>query len=361
MHHDFKNILLVQLGDIGDVVLTTPTIRAVKETYPAARVSIMVRKPFGCLLSADPCLYEIVETSKGQGSLFHVFTEYARFVRRLRRACYDLVIDLRTGDRGAILSFFTGAAERVGCKGNGKQFWHDFLFTTVISNTSFGPPHLHPGADQSLRIVREIGIDTENSVPQLYISSHDHEHALVLLIEGGVTPAMRWVTINPFSRWNYKEWSSEKWGEVVDWLWAKHQITTVLIGSPEEEAAAAGIVSGREKYTVNMAGKTTLGELAAIISRSSLHLGVDSAAPHIAAALGTPTVTIHGPSDWRSWRLVDAMHRVICPAMACVPCRRMGCDDSRRSKCLDELEVQTVTTAIDKVLSSGSFAFRDSR
>ena len=355
----YTNILLVQLGDIGDVVLTTPTIRAVKEAYPSARVSILVRKHFGGMLLADPNLHEIVEFEKARGSLLRVVTCTLSCLRQLRQRRYDLVVDLRTGDRGAILSFFTGAAERVGRKGRGKQFWHDFLFTKVISNTPYGPPHLHPGADQSLRIVREIGIDTENSLPRLYISPHDHGHALGLLAEGGVTPATRWVTINPFSRWHYKEWSSEKWGEVIDWLWAKHRITTVLIGSQEEETAAAGIVRGREGYTITMAGKTTLGELAAIISQSSLHLGVDSAAPHIAAALGTPTVTIHGPSDWRSWRLADAMHRIICPALACVPCRRMGCEDSRQSKCLDELEVQTVTAAIAKVVSSGSFTFRD--
>ena len=346
----YSNILLIQLGDIGDVVLTTPTIRAIKETYPTAQVSIMVRKPFGGLLAADPYLHGIVETAKPQGNIFKVVMEYLRFVRRLRRACYDLVIDLRTGDRGAILSFFSGAQERVGRKGGGKQFWHDFLFTRVIRSTSYGPSHLHPGADQSLRIVREIGIDTEKSVPQLHILSHDHEHALELLIESGVTPATRWVTINPFSRWHYKEWGSEKWGEVIDWLSAKHRITTVLIGSPEEEAAAAEIARGREGYAFNMAGKTTLGELAAIISLSSLHVGVDSAAPHIAAALGTPTVTIHGPSDWRAWRLADDMHRMVCPEMACVPCRRMGCGDSQRSRCLEELSVDTVITAIRSIL-----------
>jgi len=348
-----ENILIVQLGDIGDVVLATPTIRAVKETYPAARISIMVRKPFGSLLSADPYLHEIVESVKIRGTILHVIKEYARFIRRLRRARYDLVIDLRTGDRGTILSFLTGAAERVGRSVGGKQFWHELLLTTAIQcSPPLGPDHVHPGADQSLRIVREIGIDTGNSMPQLFIAQQDHQRAMELLTESGLAPDARWVTINSFSRWKYKEWDSKKWGEVVDWLWEKHRITTVLIGSPEEEAAAGEIVRGREGYALNMAGKTTLGELAAIISLSSLHMGVDSAAPHIAAALGTPTVTIHGPSDWRAWRMADALHAVICPEVECVPCRRMGCDDSQRSKCLEELSVDAVIAGIDTILSS---------
>ena len=131
---EFSNILLVQLGDIGDVVLTTPTIRAVKEIHSKARVSILVRKSFGSLLKEDPNLHEVVEVTKTHGSLLHSLSEHILFVRQLRGAHYDLVIDLRTGDRGAILSFFTGAKVRVGRYEDKKPFWHDQLFTKIIRN-----------------------------------------------------------------------------------------------------------------------------------------------------------------------------------------------------------------------------------
>ena len=130
----FGNILLVQLGDIGDVVLTTPTIRAVKEKYPDARVSTLVLKPFGSLLAADPNLHEVVEAEKLRGPLLRLFREYAVFALRLRKARYDLVIDLRTGDRGAILSFLTGAPVRVGRQDVKNPFWHDRLFTKDLRN-----------------------------------------------------------------------------------------------------------------------------------------------------------------------------------------------------------------------------------
>lgn len=353
MHHRFENILAIQLGDIGDVVLTTPTIRAVKETYPEARVSIMVRKNFGSLLSADPYLHEVVESTKVRESLLSTLSEYALFVGRLRRTGYDLVIDLRTGDRGAILTFLTGAPERVGRSCSGKQFWHNLLFTKVVRcDPPIGPPHVHPGADQSLRIVREIGIDTENSTPQLHISQYDHERAVGLLLKCGLALDIRYVSVNPFSRWKYKQWCNKKWQQVIDHLWQEYRLPTVFIGSPEEEALAAEIVRGREDRTFCMAGKTTLGELAAIISKSALHIGVDSAAPHIAAALGTATVTIHGPTDWRAWRVADDLHKIICPAMECVPCSRMGCDHSQRSRCLEELGTEAVIAAIDNILQS---------
>lgn len=337
-----RNILLIQLGDIGDVVLTTPTVRAVKETYPGARVSILVFKPYGSLLAADPNIYEVVETTRTRGPLIRRLHESLVFALSLRQKHYDFVIDLRTGDRGAILSFFTGAPVRVGCQGVKKQFWHEILFTKIIRDLKVAPPPVHPGADQSLRVVRELGITTEDSTPRLYIAPGDRLRAGALLAEAGLAPGTRMVTVNPFSRWKYKEWSNAKWEEVIDRLWEAHRIPAVLIGSSEEAAGCQEIVAGREGRAFNLAGKTTLGELAAVISMSSLHLGVDSAAPHIAAAVGTSTVTIYGPSDWRAWRIVNERHRVISTAMDCAPCNMMGCDGSGKSRCLDDLAVEPV-------------------
>ncbi|MBI5626995.1 MAG: putative lipopolysaccharide heptosyltransferase III [Nitrosomonadales bacterium] len=347
-----RNTLIVQLGDIGDVVLTTPTIRAMKEAYPDARISILIFKPYGSLLAADPNVHEVVETARIRGTLFRRLREFVAFARYLRQKRYDLVIDLRTGDRGAILSFLTGAPVRVGCQGIVKQFWHQILFTKIIRNYKIAPPPVHPGADQSLRVVRELGITTEDSTPRLFIAPGDRLRASALLAEVGLVPGTKMVTLNPFSRWKYKEWDNTKWGEVIDRLWEERRIPAVLIGSPEEAVACQEIVAGRKGHTINLAGKTTLGELTAVLSMSLLHLGVDSAAPHIAAAVGTPTVTIHGPSDWRAWRIVNERHKVVSPAMDCVPCSMMGCDGSGRSRCLNELAAEPVVRKALELLAA---------
>jgi len=364
-----RNILLIQLGDIGDVVLTTPTIRAVKETYPDARVSILVFKPYGSLLASDPHIYEVVETAKIRGSLWHRLREYAIFAQKLRQTHYDLVVDLRTGDRGAILSFLTRASVRVGRQGIKKQFWHELLFTQIIRELKIAPPPVHPGADQSLRVVRGIGIDTSDSMPRLYIAPGDRQSALDLLVDAGIAPDTRMATVNPFSRWKYKEWSNRKWGEVIDRLWESHHFRFVLIGSPEEAAACQGIVAGRETYAFNLAGKTSLGELAAVISMSALHLGVDSAAPHIAAALSTPTITLHGPTDWRGWRIIDKWHKVVSANMECVPCNMKGCENCGISQCLEQLDCRVILDAADELFrlmfserqKSGNYVHEESR
>lgn len=347
----FSNILLIQLGDIGDVVLTAPTIRAVSAACPAARISILVCRPFGGLLASDPNLHEVVEVAKVRGASPRALREHLRFTRRLRRARYDLVIDLRTSERGAIYSFLTGAKVRI-CRHTSTPFWHDLLFTKLLPNPPYAQLPVHPGADQSLRIVRALGIDTKNSTPELYVAPNDRSHAFGLLAECGLTPDSRWVTINPCSRWKYKEWGYAQWEELIDLLWQNHQITAVLVGSPEDVSAAGKIIAGRDDHAVNLAGKTSLGELSALLSMSMLHLGVDSAAPHIAAAVGTPTLTIFGPGNWKSWTVADELHRVVTADMPCISCNRKGCDDSGQSRCLDELSTGRVYAEVQSVLAN---------
>ncbi|HWS16301.1 MAG TPA: glycosyltransferase family 9 protein, partial [Candidatus Methylomirabilis sp.] len=158
------------------------------------------------------------------------------------------------------------------------------------------------------------------------------------------------ITINPCSRRKYKEWVQERWAEVADGIWERHRIPAIFVGAPEESGTAEGIVRRCAGHTFSLAGKTSLGELAALLAGSTLHLGVDSAPPHIAAAVGAPTVTIFGPSNWKSWVVPDDTHRVVLPGMACVPCNDTGCDGSGRSACLEGLDAGKVLDAAGDVL-----------
>ncbi|MCL5885107.1 MAG: glycosyltransferase family 9 protein [Deltaproteobacteria bacterium] len=343
---------MIQLGDIGDVVLATTTFRALKESYPSARLSVLVRKGYGSLLEADPRLHETIEVTKSAGKIAEIGRENIRLVRRLRRANYDLVVDLRTGDRGAILAFFTGAPVRVSLYGSDKSFWRNRIFTRLVFDPKPAPPPVHPGADQSLRLVRAIGVDTEDTAPRLCISRAAAGRVRELLAAENIGENDRWVTINPFSRWKYKEWGYGKWVEVIDWLWERRGFLSVLVGSREEAESAADIVGKCSGRARSLAGKTTLGELAALLCLGSLHLGVDSAAPHIAFAVGTPSVTIFGPSDWRSWTVPDDTHRIVTPDNPCVPCHRKGCDGTERSICLEELGAEKVKNAISEVIAA---------
>lgn len=345
-----NNILVIQLGDIGDVVLSTPTFRAFRETYPDARVSVLVRRGYGSLLAGDPHLFEVLEVTKSASKFFEM-SENFRLAGRLRRARYDLVFDLRTGDRGAILAFLSRAPMKVAFGGAG-AFWRLYVFTRMIRQDELrvAPPPAHPGADQSLRLVAVIGVGTPDSRPKLYVTEQSAASVRRLLTAEGLPGDAPFITVNPFSRWKYKEWGYGKWAEVLDGVRDRYGLPALVVGAKEEAEAAAGIAGRCKPGARSVAGKTTLGELAAFLSRSTLHLGVDSAAPHIAYAVGTPTVTIFGPSDWRGWTIPDATHRVVYPDDPCVPCHKKGCNHTEVSLCLDNMGTEKVLREVGEVL-----------
>jgi ADP-heptose:LPS heptosyltransferase len=234
-------VLVIQLGDIGDVVLTTPALRALKETYPGARIDALVRKGYGCLLEADPHLSGVVEVSKARGKLLEIGRENLGLVRRLRGGRYDLVIDLRTGDRGAILALLAGAPARVSRHWREGPFWRRLAFNRLVVDPPPAPPPVHPGADQSLRIVRALGADTSDTAPRLHVPREALGRARSLLAAEGIGEGERFVTINPFSRWKYKEWGYDRWPEVVGRLREKHRLPALVVGSGDEAEKAAGI------------------------------------------------------------------------------------------------------------------------
>jgi heptosyltransferase-3 len=343
------SILVLQLGDIGDVVVTSPALRALAEACPDARISVLVCRGYGALLASDPHVSEIIEVSKGRGKLSELGKENRSIIGRLRRARFDVVIDLRTGDRGAILAWLTGAPVRVTRNDREAPFWHAMAFTHLV-DLVFSDRPTHPSGDQSMRILRAIGVDTADTRPRIHVSPEDLESARRLLEKEGASRFPRIVTANPFSRWKYKEWGYGKWIGLFDRLWSERGLPSVIVGAREEREAAEGIAANCAGPVFNLAGKTTLGELAALISISGLHVGVDSAAPHIAAALGTPSVTIFGPSNWRAWAVEDDRHRIVHSAKECVPCNDKGCDGTERSVCLEELGVDAVFERVTEVL-----------
>ena len=343
-----NNILIIQLGDIGDVVWATPTFRAVKEAYPQGNVSVLLRYGFGSLLEADPHIHKTFEVKQHKGNFFNKAKSQIKFIRDLRREHFDLVFDLRSDDRGAFMALFSGAPIRVSILYR-EIPWRNYFFSHLVAPPS-SDKIIYGAAEQSLRIVRELGIDTDDTTPRLCISDYIMKRVRQLLEKEGLTDSVRWITLNPFSRWQYKEWGYEKWGQIVDWLWEEYEISTVIVGSPEERNKSIDIVKRCRGRVFNLTGKTTLSELATMLSLSYFNVGVDSAAPHIAAAVGTPTITIYGPSEWLVWAPIGETHSVVTPDCDCAPCHQKGCDGSGISKCLEELTINKVKKAIQEFL-----------
>jgi predicted lipopolysaccharide heptosyltransferase III len=345
-----RKVLLIQLGDIGDVVWSEPTVRAFRETFPSVEVSVLARSGFGELFEAHTDVRRIFNVPAVKGGIFADLVAQFALVGELRHERFDIVFDLRAGDRGAVMAWLTRAPVRVShYYPQDIPIWRNTLFTHIVS-----PPPLETlvqgAVEQTLRIVREFGVDTADRTPKLRLSDEVRRRVEVILRESGIDDGGRWVSVNPFSRWPYKEWPHERWVPVLNGLWERHQLAAVLVGSPDERQKSTLLASRLSGPAFNLAGKTTLAELAGVLRLAALHVGVDSAAPHIAAAVGVPTITLYGPSDWRYWAPPGDRHLVVAPADECAPCFLKGCEGKGWSRCLEEMPVERVADAVEEML-----------
>ncbi|MCX7816200.1 MAG: glycosyltransferase family 9 protein [Syntrophales bacterium] len=345
-----KRILLIQLGDIGDVVWSLPTIRAIKEAYPESFLSVCVREGHGGdLLRADPHVDQVREVARRSKSFFKDLCADVALIKELKSARFDAVFDLRGDERGAFLAFFTRAPLRAAQYYENVSLLRNVMFTHLVRIADDGERRGR-AAEQSLRIVRCFGIDTEHRIPKIYVREDWLHNAKAILgsyldMREGRIPSF--ISVSPFSRWFYKEWPIEKWQELLKWVVHKIGVPVVVVGSENERKRVEDIVEPiADGIVLNLAGKTTLSTLAALLSMSSLHIGVDTAGPHIAAAVGTPTVTLYGPTDWREWAPIGEKHFVVSTDLSCAPCYKKGCGDRGRSLCMEELPVDKVKEVI---------------
>jgi len=346
-------ILIIQLGDVGDVVWSTPTFHCVKKTFPEGRLSVLVREGMGSLLEADPFIEGVFEIKNHPGGFLTRELKHTRLVMEMRRSRFDLLFELRSNDRGAFMGYLTGAPIRASLYHDDVSWWRNLLFTHLLMPPPPPEQRIYGAAEQSLRIVRGFGIETPETEPRIWISDETSKNVHEILAQADIGEGFSWVTINPYSRWSYKEWGDEKWVSLMDRLWTEFNLGVVVIGATNEREKAEkliGLCSGR---AYNLAGRTTLAELAGVLGLSRMHIGVDSAAPHIAAAVGTETITIYGPTDWRDWAPVGDRHRVVATGMDCSPCHRMGCDGSGKSLCLENIDVDSVMEAVAGMLAKG--------
>ncbi len=341
---NIKNILLIQFGDIGDVVYSFPCIRALKETFSAARVVMAVQKKAEGLVNECRWADDVIAVDKKKRPLFQALTYQKKFWLRVRNYQFDLVVDLRTGSRGAVLAFLSGAGQRVGRYTPVGNFWRARLFSHLVLPKGRKDQYI---AEYYHETLDYYGISTTALNPEI-TPGREKKKAVNDLLKNHNIPANRpTLAIQPFSRWQYKEWAVEKYIALINRLTELFDISVIITGSPDETVRNRTIVDSCDpKKVFNLAGLTTLDYLPALLQRACLFLGVDSAGVHIAAAVGTPTISLYGPSPAAVWAPKGDGNLVVTGDMPCIPCRDTGCQGSMRSRCLEELSLDKVASAV---------------
>ncbi|MBL7661134.1 lipopolysaccharide heptosyltransferase II [bacterium] len=343
-----ERILLVQTSFLGDLVLSTPVISALQEIFPAAKISLLTTVESADLVRSDPHVNAVITFDKrrSDAGLKGLF----RLAKQLRGEKFDLAVSLHRSWRTAVLLFLAGIPRRVGFAEASARF----LYTQTCPGRD-----LEHAVLRNLAIVRNFGVDPQTLPADLKLclpQAAREKAAQVLQTFGN----KRIVTIAPGSVWLTKRWLPEYFAEVARQLNAA-DFAVCLVGGPSDREAAQLIETTTGSQVLNLVGKLTLIESAAVIAKSELLITNDSAPLHIGSAFKVPTAAIFcatvpefGFGPWQNRHLNLGVE-----GLSCRPCGRHGrqyCPTGTHA-CRKNLTPEMVVNAVQQLLTSCQPAF----
>jgi len=348
-----RRVLVIKLRHHGDVLLSSPVFRVLKNHHPHLDIDALVYHDTREMLTLHPdirCVHTIDRAWKQLGLRQQLRHERA-LMAELEERRYDLLIHLTEHWRGALLSrrlkprySVTASLPKLrATRGRlwNKSFSHHYPIATTGRHT----------VETHLDALRRIGVQPGEEERGLVLVPGEAAETRIdtLLEEHGIHD---FIHVHPTSRWLFKCWREDKVAAVIDRLVADGN-KVVVSAAPEQrelrmvQDILGYVKGGGDDTVVDLSGRLSLKELAALTARARLFFGMDSVPMHIAAAMGTPCVALFGPSNpvlWGPWRVP---HRVVqSEAHPCTPCGIDGCGGGKLSECLTTLEVERVCRAI---------------
>lgn len=312
-----QNILVMKLCCLGDLIFLTPTLRALHNAFPESRITMLISKWVEPIVQCMPYVDDyIVFDAPYSGTPSQKVTSTLTLIGELRKRRFDLILLGHRNRFFAILSALTGAKTRAGF-GNQLLLTHSAEFDPTIHEV-----------DRYLSIIDKLGIERSGTETELLPNKNDREYVTELLAERKARTDRMLIGVfpgggeNPGTSMVIKRWYPQYYAELINRLIAQFDCEVVLIGS-KTEWELAEFIRGSVKNAgnvFNLAGKPNLRQLIALEARCSLFIGGDSGPTHIAAAVGTPSVMLFGPSDPRLVAPRGAHHRYAWKQPTCSPC-----------------------------------------
>lgn len=351
---DTRRILAIKLRNLGDVLLSVPALRAIRESHQGASLSVLVAKGTEEMVEGLPWIDEVlsVDRPKGKHGFWWNMGRELRFLGDLRKRRFDMVVDFTSGDRSAIYGFLSRARERIGREPSGKSGGFRGK-SRLYTHLAPPPDHSIHVVENDLDLVRRFGMETRDERLEFAVPPEAEERMGCLLAARGIGAGEPFLHVHPASRWLFKCWKDESMAETLDRVPGELGLRVVMTSGPEarEVQKARSILSMMNTRPTTLLGEISLKEMGAISRRAQVFLGVDSAPMHIAAAVGTPVVALFGPSDERKWKPWSPTGTILAVSRECRPCERDGCEGSKRSLCMEEIEADAVLQCL--LLASG--------
>lgn len=346
-----KRILILKQREIGDVLLISPAIRAIREKLPSAYIAVLVNSGTEDMISLNPSVNEVIVFNREWKHIPPIsnLLKQFRFIIGLYKKRFDLVFDMTGGDRGAFFSLITGSKYRVAYNFK-KGFYGKRLFYTHLVQKRDTSIHM---VLENLNLIKEFGFESKEDHLEIYLSDSDMAFSEEILNKYAGLPLSLKVHIHPVSKWLFKCWRDDAFAWTIDYLIKEYNAYVFITSSPskKEIEKVKNIISLCKNTPIDLSGATTLKQMAALTKQCNLFIGVDSAPMHIAAAIKTPIIALFGPSGFHHWGPWITEHIVLFKDMPCRPCGQDGCNGSKHSLCLDMITTEDMREAIDKMLT----------
>ena len=326
MMAESRIVLAIRLRQLGDVLSTLGSLRALKRAAPDHTILFVADRSYHALLRSVRFIDELVAEPPAAGGLRR-FAAYADYVENIRRRSPSCVLDFHSNTRSSILSYLSGAPVRVGFDVRVRKL----LYTDVVPRADFRGSAIVPRTshESALALVRRGGFAAADGSAgaTIPVAPEARLEGAQILLRSGVSRAAlengRVVGCNPGNPYPAKAWATENFGRLARMLREGGDAVVVFWGPGEEEAALR--VAAESDGAARAAPRLALEELPGVLANTRLLVTIDSGLKHLCVAVGVPTVTLFGPTSPFEWHMGGPLDRYIYSAEPCSPCRLKRC------------------------------------
>ena len=333
---EYKNILIIKMSSLGDILHSLPFAAALRKRFPAARITWLVHPQFAGFLPDPPLIDEVLYFDKVKFNKMGLAEKYRYFCEMqslLRSRRFDLVIDLQGLLKSAVLAALTGCKERIGYSELREG-------SSLVSRAIVGPHSKDHVIERYLDVARYLGAETDDIEFPLPDLSKEEAAVAAKLKRAGLPEKKKYVVLVPGARWETKCWPAEHFARLARLL-GEEGTYAVLAGGPGEKDTGLKI---KEKaavpFLLDLTGETNLRELAALIKNASFYISADTGPLHLAAAMKKPLIALYGPTKPdRTGPYGSAKAAVLTAPLSCAGCLKKHCS---KWECMKAIEPEAV-------------------
>jgi len=332
-----KKALIIQFKQIGDVLMSTPTIRALAASPEAWEVDLLTQSPANQVMEHNKHLRKILlYPSKAKTK------DLVTLIRNIRSEHYHVVIDFQGSPKSALIALLSGAPTRLGFPLRGRSI----AYTQSIET----PDDIRYSAAQKLYFLSQLGINSLDSKLEMEIAQDDRDQGKKILQELNVDFSKPLMSISPVSRRDYKVWPAKNFAEICDYLIERYEVQILFLWGPGEYEFVDAVRKEMKNQTLADYEIPTLRETYALLELVDLHIGNDNGPMHFAIAAEKPTISIFGRPEAINWTPSDSSrHVAIEQDPGCkTNCKYPNCD----LECIRRIETSVVVKAIDQQMES---------